>query len=102
MGSSTSLSGIVTTINAASQSYVELAISNAVGGIAAQTAFLAIANIFYRKANLEHAAASIANIIQGTLLLKLLFNQDLRTDNEFMSLRRQEVIPNPYFYVATA
>ena len=102
LGSSTSLSGIVTTINAASQSYVELAISNAVGGIAAQTAFLAIANIFYRKANLEHAAASIANIIQGTLRLKLLFNQDLRTDNEFMSLRRQEVIPNPYFYVATA
>ncbi|MEM6401451.1 MAG: sodium:calcium antiporter, partial [Cyanobacteria bacterium P01_D01_bin.116] len=52
--------------------HAELAVSNAVGGIAAQTAFLAVADMFYRKANLEHAAASIANLIQGTLLMSLL------------------------------
>ncbi|MEO0932863.1 MAG: sodium:calcium antiporter [Cyanobacteria bacterium J06641_2] len=72
LGGSTSLSGIVTSVTAAYGGHAELAVSNAVGGIAAQTAFLAIADMFYRKANLEHAAASIANLIQGTLLMSLL------------------------------
>ncbi|WP_036485653.1 sodium:calcium antiporter [Myxosarcina sp. GI1] len=72
LGGSTSLSGIVTSVTAAADGHAELAISNAVGGIAAQTAFLAIADIFYAKANLEHAAASIANLVQGTLLMTLL------------------------------
>ena len=72
LGGSTSLSGIVTSVTAAAAGHPELAVSNAVGGIAAQTAFLAIADIFYRRANLEHAAASIANLVQGTLLMSLL------------------------------
>lgn len=72
LGGSTSLSGIVTSVTAALGGHAELAVSNAVGGIAAQTAFLAVADMFYRKANLEHAAASIANLIQGTLLMSLL------------------------------
>lgn len=42
------------------------------GGIAAQTAFLGLADIVYPKANLEHAAASAANLSQGTLLITLL------------------------------
>ena len=72
LGGSTSLAGIVTSVTAAYGGHAELAVSNAVGGIVAQTAFLAVADIFYRKANLEHAAASIANLIQGTLLMSLL------------------------------
>ncbi|MEL6163354.1 MAG: sodium:calcium antiporter, partial [Cyanobacteria bacterium J06628_3] len=72
LGGSTSLSGIVTSVTAAAGGHAELAVSNAVGGIAAQTAFLAVADMFYRKANLEHSAASIANLIQGTLLMSLL------------------------------
>ncbi|MEM6751417.1 MAG: sodium:calcium antiporter [Cyanobacteria bacterium P01_C01_bin.38] len=72
LGGSTSLAGIVTSVTAAYGGHADLAVSNAVGGIAAQTAFLAIADMFYRKANLEHAAASIANLIQGTLLMSLL------------------------------
>ena len=72
LGGSTSLAGIVTSVTAAYGGHAELAVSNAVGGIAAQTAFLAVADMFYRKANLEHAAASIANLIQGTLLMSLL------------------------------
>jgi cation:H+ antiporter len=72
LGGSTSLSGIVTSVTAAAGGYAELAISNALGGIAAQTAFLSVADIVYRKANLEHAAASPANLTQGTLLLTLL------------------------------
>lgn len=72
LGGSTSLSGIVTSVTAAASDHPSLAISNAIGGIAAQTVFLAIADLFYRRANLEHAAASVANLIQGTLLITLL------------------------------
>lgn len=72
LGGTTSLSGIVTSVAAASEGHADLAISNAVGGIAAQTAFLVIADIAYRRANLEHAAASITNMIQGALLIALL------------------------------
>lgn len=69
LGGSTSIPGVITSVTAAYEGYPKLAISNAIGGIAAQTAFLAIADIAYRKANLEHAAASIANMMQGTLLV---------------------------------
>ncbi len=86
LGGSTSLSGIVTSVTAAASGHSELAVSNAVGGIAAQTAFLAIADISYRKANLEHAAASIANLVQGTLLMSLLAIPLLATASPQVSL----------------
>lgn len=72
LGASTSLSGIVTSVTAAADGQAEIAISNAVGGIAAQTVFLSVADAVYRRANLEHAAASAANLAQGTLLVGLL------------------------------
>lgn len=72
LGAATSLPGIITSVATAAQGYAELSSSNAVGGIAVQTAFLAIADIAYRRANLEHAAASLANITQGALLTALL------------------------------
>lgn len=72
LGASTSLSGFITSVSTAAQGFPDLALSNAVGGIAVQTAFLAIADITYRRANLEHAAASITNLIQGALLIALL------------------------------
>jgi len=72
LGITTSLPGIITTVYAAWTNHPELAVSNAIGGIAAQTFFLAIADIAYRKSNLEHAAASFANLMQGVLLLALL------------------------------
>mgnify|MGYP006285867343 CR=1 FL=1 len=72
LGASTSLSGIITSVTAAAAGHPELAASNAVGGIAAQTVFLAIADRVYRKANLEHAAASDENMLQGALLIALL------------------------------
>jgi cation:H+ antiporter len=72
LGATTSLPGLVTSVTAAAQGHAELAVSNALGGIVAQTAFLAIADMAYRKANLEHAAASEANMLQGTLLIILL------------------------------
>lgn len=72
LGASTSLSGIVTSVTAASVGHPQLAISNAAGGIAVQTLFIAIADFTYRRANLEHAAASATNLVHGTLLIALL------------------------------
>lgn len=72
IGASTSLSGITTSISAAAAGYAELSVSNALGGIAAQTTFLAIADIAYRRANLEHAAASAENLFMAAFLIVLL------------------------------
>lgn len=71
LGGSTSLPGIMTSVVTAYEGFAELAVSNAIGGIAAQTTFLAIADMAYHKANLEHAAASIENLMQGALLSTL-------------------------------
>lgn len=72
LGAATSLGGTVTSVTAAYQGFAEFAFSNAIGGIAAQTTFLAIADLFYRRANLEHAAASQQSLMQGALLCALL------------------------------
>ena len=72
LGATTSLPGILTSTVTAWNGFAELAVSNALGGILAQTVFLAIADITYRKINLEHAAASVSNILQTTLLMVLL------------------------------
>ncbi|MFC9088792.1 MULTISPECIES: sodium:calcium antiporter [Nocardiopsis] len=71
-GLATSLSGIVMTAVSAVGDQPGLAYSNAVGGIAAQTLALAVADFFYRRANLEHAAASSANLLFCCLLIGLL------------------------------
>jgi cation:H+ antiporter len=72
LGASTSLSGTVTSVAAAAGGHPVFAVSNAIGGIVGQTAFLAIADIVYRRANLEHAAASVTNLIQSAMLILLL------------------------------
>lgn len=72
LGAITSISGIITSVTAAFEGQPELAFSNAIGGIAAQTVFLAIADIAYSRANLEHASASFTNLLQGVLLISML------------------------------
>jgi cation:H+ antiporter len=72
IGASTSLSGITTSVTAAAAGHAELAVSNGLGGIAAQTTFLAFADIAYRRANLEHAAASAENLFMSAFVLMLL------------------------------
>lgn len=72
IGATTSLSGLVTSGSAALAGHASLAASNSLGGIAAQTVFLAVADMFYRRANLEHAAASEVNLQQAALLIVLL------------------------------
>ncbi len=72
VGASTSLPGIITSIVAGAEGRPKLAVANGMGGIAAQTVFLAIADATYRRANLEHAAASVPNMMSGTLLIALI------------------------------
>ncbi len=72
LGAVTSLPGITASVVAAWGGRPEMALSNAIGGIASQTAFLALADNAYRKANLEHAAASVPNMMQAALLVVLL------------------------------
>lgn len=72
LGASTSLGGSVLSVTAAWHGNVDLAVSNALGGIAVQTFFLAVADMVYRRANLEHAAASAPNMMQNGLLICLL------------------------------
>ena len=72
IGAVTSLSGSITSVTAAWDGHASLAVSNALGGIAVQTTFLAIADMAYRRANLEHAAASEPNLLQGVILIGML------------------------------
>lgn len=72
LGAATSFSGTIVSLTAALDGRASLAFSNGIGGIAAQTAFLAIADIVYRRANLEHAAAELANVFQCGVLMVLL------------------------------
>jgi len=71
LGLTTSLSGTVVSVSAALRGDASLALSNGLGGIAAQTAFLAVADFFHRR-NLEHDSASVANLFQLGLLMLLL------------------------------
>ena len=72
LGASTSLGGSVLSVVAAWNDNADLALGNALGGIAFQFAALAIADFAYRRANLEHAAASAENLMQSGLLIALL------------------------------
>lgn len=72
LGLVTALPGLAASVTAALEGRPALAISNAIGGIAVQTTFLACADVAHRKANLEHAAASVANMIQTVILILLL------------------------------
>lgn len=72
LGAATSFSGTIVSLTAALDGRASLAFSNGIGGIAAQTAFLALADMVYRRANLEHAAAELVNVFQCGILLMLL------------------------------
>jgi cation:H+ antiporter len=71
-GAATGLSGIVMTTVTAAHGHPDLGYANAVGGIAAQTTAVALADACYRKVNLEHAAASLSNLLYGCLLIALI------------------------------
>ena len=68
----TSLPDFAATLTAAIDARPNLAMSNVMGSMAANLVFLAVADIVYRKANLEHAAASAVNLMLAGLLIVLL------------------------------
>lgn len=72
LGASTSISGSTLSVLSSFNGHTDLAISNALGGIAFQTFFLFVADLVYRKSNLEHAAASSTNVMLSSLLIALL------------------------------
>lgn len=72
LGAATSLPGLVTLTTGALAGDAAFALANPVGGILIQTVWLAIAYLVYRRVNLEHAAASSANILQSVILVALL------------------------------
>lgn len=63
VGAVTALPGLITSVLGAARGEAEFAISNALGGIAIQTTFIVLADLAYRRANLEHAAASLPNLL---------------------------------------
>ncbi|MEZ5567939.1 MAG: hypothetical protein R3E54_06325 [Halioglobus sp.] len=72
LGCVTSLPDLAATLSAAMDARADLAMSNVMGSMAVNLAFLGIADIVYRKANLEHAAASPVNLMLAVLLIVLL------------------------------
>jgi cation:H+ antiporter len=72
LGATTSLPGLVTVAVGGLAGDAEFALANPVGGILIQTVWLAIADLFYRRVNLEHAAASSENLMQALVLIALL------------------------------
>ena len=68
----TSLPDFAATLSAALDARPDLAMSNVMGSMAANLVFLGVADIVYRKANLEHAAASPVNLMLAGLLIVLL------------------------------
>lgn len=72
VGGMTSIAGSVTSTAAAFQGHPSLAVGNALGGIAVQTLFLAIADLCYEESNLEYSSVSLVNIANGVLLVLLL------------------------------
>jgi len=63
LGAATSLPGVVTTAVGASAGDGGFAVSNALGGIAVQTAFITVADLSLGRVNLEHNAASLPNVV---------------------------------------
>lgn len=72
LAGATSLPDFAATLSAAIDARPDLAMSNVMGSMAVNLAFLGIADMVYRKANLEHAAASPVNLMLAGLLIVLL------------------------------
>lgn len=72
LGAVTSLPGIGTTVVGSLNGDAQFALANPLGGIAVQTVWLAIADLLYRRSNIEHAAASLENVLQSLVLIALL------------------------------
>lgn len=71
-GALTSIAEVGIPITVALSQHPELAVNNTECSIAAQTAFIAVADLTYRRTTLEHAAASASSLMLIGLLLTLI------------------------------
>lgn len=72
LGASTSLPGLIVSLQTALQGNANLAVANAIGGIAAQTFFIALADVALRSGTIEHEGAMADSLMQTTVLITLL------------------------------
>lgn len=72
LGASTSLPGIIISFDTALSGQATLSVSNAVGGIAAQTVFIAVADVVMRRGPLSEEVTAPASLMQLAVLLFLL------------------------------
>lgn len=72
LGASTSLPGLIISFDTALAGQATLSVSNAVGGIAAQTVFIAVADVVMRRGPLSEEVTASASLMQLAILLFLL------------------------------
>jgi len=72
LGATTSLPGLIVSLRAALRGEADVALSNSIGGIAAQTLFIAIADIALRSGQLTARNTLAASLLQSALLVCLL------------------------------
>lgn len=72
LGASTSLPGLIISFDTALNGQATLSVSNAVGGIAAQTVFIAVADVVMRRGPLSEEVTASASLMQVAILLSLL------------------------------
>lgn len=72
LGGSTSLPGLIVSFKTAFAGQANLAVTNSVGGIAAQTLFIALADVAYRESELEYKNTLAASLMQSAVLISLL------------------------------
>lgn len=88
LGVVTSLPGLVLTVTAAARGDTELAVSNSLGGVAAQTMFIAIADVVYRRRPLSSAVPTRDVAFQCALLVALLALVIIGVESPGLSLWR--------------
>lgn len=72
LGASTSLPGLIVSFETALQGQANLSVSNSIGGIAAQTFFIALADVALRKKKLTHQDTISASLMQSAVVISLL------------------------------
>jgi cation:H+ antiporter len=72
LGLSTSIPGVVAVVTAGVNDQPEVAVSTGLGGIIAQTSFLVIADLLYKRHNLEYDATTPDNMATGMVLISML------------------------------
>lgn len=72
LGASTSLPGLIVSFETALKGQANLAVSNSIGSIAAQTFFIAIADVALRKAKLARQETLSSSLLQSTVVIALL------------------------------